>query len=125
MTGMGALETVTFKVKYKVLWGKKNPLLMSHLCGATPHRTKQVSCPCSFVHSISVQKIHNFESVPPRFLLHLHFWQLMSLLKAIANDFACSASPQFSCLKQATAVWCGRLPSVKSSGTKGLQHCSN
>lgn len=55
--------------------------------------------------SISVEKIHfksTFESVPRRFLLHLHFWQMMSLLKTMANDFACSTSAHF--LKQAMAV---------------------
>lgn len=39
MTGTGALETVNFEVKYKVLGGKKiNHRLMSHLCGTTPHQ---------------------------------------------------------------------------------------
>lgn len=78
MTGTGALETDNFKVNYEVLGKIMNHPLMSHLCGTTPHRTKRVSCPCSFMHSISVWKILNFDSVPPTFLVHLHFWQRMS-----------------------------------------------
>lgn len=61
----------------------------------------------------------------PRSLFHLHFWQLKSLLNAITNDLACSASPQFFCLREATAVWYGWLPSAKCCRAKLAKYCSN
>lgn len=58
-----------------------------------PHITALIciACPCSPSNAV-------FEPATTRSLFHSHLCQLKSLLNAITNDLACSASPQFSCL---------------------------
>lgn len=77
----------------------------------------------------TVKSLYCHLEIPPvhkqRLLFYLHVWQLKSTLNAITNDLACSASPQLLCLKQATAVWRGCLPSAKSCSTKLAGDCGN